>query len=157
MVSNITLSAISYQIYNQILCFKWYAWCNWTMSHLWWYDKIGIKCMVWLKAGQNLISFRSGRILLCKMDEDNLGEHVHKGHRRNCEACKYHCSICGNRAMDETRTRFIARHELYENGGTCSYKCHRSELRNYLACYHCGRYAINRPFCARNCKIDSWI
>jgi len=127
------------------------------MSHLWWHNKRGIKGRSWFKAGQNLTSFKSSRTLLCKLRKLKWmktiqGGHVHKGHRRNCEACQYHCSICGNRAMDETRTRFINYRELYDNGGTCTYECIPSEIKNDHACYHCGRYVPgNKPFCIGNC------
>ena len=90
-----------------------------------------------------------------KMEEDNPEYHVHKGYRLKCEACGYHCSICGNRAMDETRMKFINYRELYENGGTCTYECIPSELKNNHACYHCGRYVPeNEPFCVDNCFRD---
>ena len=74
MISNIALSAISYQIYNQILCFIWYAWnpfCPFTFfrnrgSQM---TQLVKWVLIWLEwppfepwFSQNLISFGSGRI-----------------------------------------------------------------------------------------------
>jgi len=84
------------------------------------------------------------------MDDEEL---FHKGFRKICKACKFYCFICGKRALDETRTRFITFRELSDNGGTCTGNCVRFESENdHVACYHCGRHVPgNKPFCSQNC------
>jgi len=81
---------------------------------------------------------------------------VHIGLRRNCNACNYHCTVCRNRAKDETQTRFLNYRDLYINGGCCLYDCDGSELKNKGLCYHCHRpVPMGRAFCIRECFRES--
>lgn len=83
-------------------------------------------------------------------------EYKHIGYQERCEACQYHCSKCGNRALDETRSRFLTYRELYENGGMCDFRCKGSELKNSFTCYHCGAKLLEeQPFCDNNCYKES--
>jgi len=82
---------------------------------------------------------------------NKMGDEQHVGYRNECPACEYHCYICYNRAVDETKSRFLTKDELEETGGVCDYKCRMAEIKNNGLCYHCGRDSeVFSGFCRFN-------
>jgi len=102
-----------------------------------------------------LILLTTFRSFICRMEEQLP---VHTAFRKTCDACHYHCSVCKNRAQDETKTRFLNYRDLYEGGGCCLYDCEGSELKNQGLCYHCHRpVPIARAFCLNDCFRQSSV